>query len=143
MPGIKVLLARCRQLDIHLGIISNAQFYTPFLFEWFLDADTTALGFDPRLTVYSFQHGVAKPSLLLFQLAARRLKRFGIAPHETAFIGNDVFNDIAPSLETGFQTILFAGDARSLRLRKNHPSCCEISADLVITDLAQIEHYLG
>jgi hypothetical protein len=38
-------------------------------------------------------------------------------------------------------TALFAGDRRSLRLRKDDPSCRLLTPDLVITDLGQlIEH---
>jgi hypothetical protein len=46
MPGLENLLAACRQQDLAMGIISNAQFFTPLLFEWFLDARMEELGFD-------------------------------------------------------------------------------------------------
>jgi putative hydrolase of the HAD superfamily len=46
MPGLRALLSRCRDLGISLGIISNAQFFTPLLFEWFLGRDPVSLGFD-------------------------------------------------------------------------------------------------
>jgi len=49
-----------------------------------------------------------------------------------------MLNDIYPAKMVGFKTALFAGDARSLRLRKNHPKCQNLSADIIITDLAQI-----
>ncbi|MEE9496863.1 MAG: hypothetical protein V3V39_10085, partial [Desulfobacterales bacterium] len=37
MPHLESLLAACRQQNLAMGIISNAQFFTPLLFEWFLD----------------------------------------------------------------------------------------------------------
>jgi putative hydrolase of the HAD superfamily len=49
-----------------------------------------------------------------------------------------MLNDIYPAKMVGFKAGLFAGDARSLRLRENHPKCQNLFADLVITDLVQI-----
>jgi len=53
-----------------------------------------------------------------------------------------VRNDIAPSQQTGFQTILFAGDSRSLRLRTDDPGCNNVIPDLRITQLSQLASYL-
>lgn len=142
MPGLEDLLAHCTGKGIRLGIISNAQFFTPLLFEWFLGADATALGFDPRLTFYSYAHALAKPSLGLFRLAREQLDRMGIVARQVAYIGNDMRNDIVAAHGGGFQTILFAGDARSLRLRKDDPCCRKASADLVVTRLDQLKPYL-
>jgi len=49
MPHMKEMLSRCKDLNILMGIISNAQFYTPYLFSWFLESNTEDLGFDPEL----------------------------------------------------------------------------------------------
>ena len=57
---------------------------------------------------------------------------------QTAFIGNDMRNDIAPARQSGFQTILFAGDARSLRMRSDDTICREIEPDLQVTHLTQL-----
>jgi len=142
MPGLVSLIKTCRNHDIRLGVISNAQFFTPLLFDWFLDADLQALGFDPQLIIFSYRYGRAKPSPLLFKMAADQLRMSGIDEHEVAFIGNDVRNDIAPSQQTGFQTILFAGDSRSLRLRTDDPGCNNVIPDLRITQLSQLASYL-
>ncbi len=79
----------------------------------------------------------------MFQVAAERLKNRDIPAHAALYIGNDMLNDIYPSKKAGFTTALFAGDNRSLRLRKDDPKCSNLSADLVITDLIQIIDYLG
>lgn len=142
MPGLNGLIKGCRQGGIRLGIISNAQFFTPMLFDWFLDADLPALGFDPRLTFFSYQYGCAKPSTLLFQLAADKLRALGIPCNQVAYLGNDMRNDIYPARQIGFQTILFAGDARSLRMRKNDPLCMHIEPDLRVTHLNQLTRHL-
>jgi putative hydrolase of the HAD superfamily len=58
-------------------------------------------------------------------------------------VGNDMLNDIYPAKKLGFQTALFAGDARSLRLRTDDPRCRNLSADLILTDLEQLIGYIS
>ena len=138
MPGLKEFLEACKNSGSLMGIISNAQFYTPYLFNYFFDSDPENMGFHPDLTIYSYRFGCAKPALQLFQTAATRLKNMGIVADSVLYVGNDMLNDIMPAQKTGFNTALFAGDKRSLRLRKNEPMCKNIEADLVITELAQL-----
>ncbi|MBW2644224.1 MAG: HAD family hydrolase [Deltaproteobacteria bacterium] len=38
MPHLERMLSVCRDSNVLMGIISNAQFYTPYLFNWFLDS---------------------------------------------------------------------------------------------------------
>jgi putative hydrolase of the HAD superfamily len=142
MPGLGELIHTCRKNGIHLGIISNAQFFTPYLFEWFLGKDLQALGFDSHLTFFSYQHGRAKPSRYLYQSAVERLHHMGIPANQAAYIGNDMRNDIAPACKAGFQTVLFAGDARSLRLREGDRACQNIDPDLRVTRLDQLIPYV-
>lgn len=138
MPGLEKLLEHCRFNGIALGIISNAQFFTPYLFEWLLAATPVQLGFDAELIWYSYRNGCAKPSPALFQMARRILAGRGIAQQHVAFIGNDMRNDIRPAQRAGFQTILFAGDSRSLRLRADDSLCKDLAPDRVINDLNQL-----
>ncbi len=133
MPHLEVLLTACRQAGLIIGIISNAQFYTPLLFQWFLKAAPAALGFTRDLLLYSYEVGCAKPSPGFFKLAAGRLEKKGISPESVLYLGNDEKKDILPARQAGFQTALFAGDARSLRLGKD-----KNRADLIITDLNQL-----
>jgi len=142
MPHLKEMLDACESAKTLRGIISNAQFYTPSLFQWFLGTGLQELGFDSELTLFSYKHGCAKPSAYLFETARKRLQNRGIPAEKTLYLGNDMLNDIWPAAQVGFKTALFAGDARSLRLREDIPQCKEVSADLVITDLKQIRAYL-
>jgi putative hydrolase of the HAD superfamily len=142
MPHMSALLIACRERHIHLGIISNAQFFTPGLFQLFLGESPERLGFDPALTFWSYRHGVAKPSDTLFALAAARLAAMGITPRHTAYLGNDMRKDILPARRAGFQTVLFAGDARSLRMGADTPRA-ETKPDLIVTDLSQLISWLG
>jgi putative hydrolase of the HAD superfamily len=142
MPNLASMLSACRQKKLLMGIISNAQFYTPFLFKWFLDSEIEDLGFDPGLLFYSYQYEVAKPSPTLFKMAAEKLHLKGIQPAAVLFVGNDMLNDIYPANAVGFQTALFAGDRRSLRLRTEDSLCADLRPELVLTDLGQLSHYI-
>jgi len=142
MPDLADLLSTCRQHGILMGIISNAQFYTPYLFNWFLESDPQGLGFSPDLIFYSYIFEMAKPSAILFEMAAEKLKEKKIQPSSALYIGNDMLNDIYPARNTGFQTALFAGDERSLRLRTDDPRCRGLKPDLVVTDLGQLMRHL-
>jgi putative hydrolase of the HAD superfamily len=117
MPGALETLRTLKRRGYILGIISNAQFFTPLLFDAFFGAGPEELGFEPELLIYSFEAGEAKPAPALFGRAADRLGKRGIAPEACVYIGNDMLNDIDGAAGAGFKTLLFAGDRRSLRLR--------------------------
>jgi len=143
MPNLASMLSACRRKNLLMGIISNAQFYTPFLFKWFLNSEIEELGFDHGCLFYSYQHETAKPSPALFKMAAEKLASKGIQPEAVLYIGNDMLNDIYPAVAIGFQTALFAGDGRSLRLRTDDPRCADLRPELVLTDLAQLAQRLS
>lgn len=138
MPNLEKMLSICKHSNVFMGIISNAQFFTPYLFNWFFDANPEDLGFNSDLIFYSHKLGHAKPSTFMFDLAAKQLEQMSISTYSVLYIGNDMLNDIYPAKKVGFKTALFAGDARSLRLRKNDPKCKNISADIIVTNLIQI-----
>ncbi len=138
MPGLDQVLDTLRRRNMPLGIISNAQFFTPRLFKTLLGARPENLGFSRDLTFYSFELERAKPSVYLYQHAAAKLQTHGIAPEAVLYVGNDIRNDIRPAQAVGFQTALFAGDRRSLRLREEDPVCRHTTPDLIITDLRQL-----
>jgi len=141
MPRAEETLCSLASGGLSLGIISNAQFYSPLLFNAFFNASPAEMGFDPELLVYSFEEGEAKPSPRLFSKARERLARRNITPGETLYIGNDMRNDIIPAAEAGFVTALFAGDRRSLRLREDDPACTGRKPSMVIKDLSCIKPF--
>ena len=142
MPHVRELLFACKDSKLLTGIISNAQFYTPYLFKWLMESDMSRLGFHPELTLFSYEFGQAKPSTFLFQLAAERLDNMNIRKESVLYIGNDMLKDIYPAKITGFKTALFAGDSRSLRLREDDPKCKNLSADIILTDLIQVFDFI-
>jgi putative hydrolase of the HAD superfamily len=76
--------------------------------------------------------------LILFKRAEEAVRAKGFGADAVLFVGNDMLNDIFPAKSLGFQTALFAGDARSLRLRTDDSRCRNLSADIVLTDLEQL-----
>jgi putative hydrolase of the HAD superfamily len=142
MPHLQELLTACKRVGIKMGIISNAQFYTPIIMEFFLNRSLSSMGFDPGLTVFSYLEGRAKPSLELFEKVGLYLDQNHIPRSSTLYIGNDALNDIRPAQEAGFQTALYAGDARSLRLRSDDMRCRGISVNIIVSDLFQLVEFV-
>lgn len=139
MPGLAETLAALRARGLALGIVSNAQFYTPLILETFLGQPPAGLGLDPECSAWSYQLGVAKPSQTIFRPALEGLQRkHGIRPEQTLYVGNDRRNDIWPAGQLGLRTALFAGDNRSLRLREQDHRLDAVTPDRIITELTQI-----
>ena len=134
MPGAAAAVAAL-QARGPVGIVSNAQFFTPLV----LAALLPELRVDPRLAVWSFAQREAKPSPRLFATAAARMARhWRLQPREIVMVGNDMRNDLLGARAAGLRTALFAGDARSLRLRRDDPRCAAVHPDLVLTHLSQL-----
>ena len=126
-----------------MGIISNAQFYTKYLFKWFLGKGLKDLGFHSELIFLSYKCGYAKPSRFMFSLAAEKLEKIGIPAAAAVYMGNDMLNDIYPANQEGFLTALFAGDSRSLRIRENDPRCSALEPDYIVNDLIQLADFMA
>jgi putative hydrolase of the HAD superfamily len=138
MPGALETIRSLKDAGIVLGLISNAQFFTPLLFDAFFGASPADLGFDPGLLIYSFEAREAKPSPALFGQAKARLSSLGIPPEAALYVGNDLLNDIYAASSSGFKTLLFAGDGRSLRLREGNRLVRNTSPTGIIRSLAVI-----
>lgn len=141
MPGLADTLAVLQQ-RFPLGIVSNAQCFTPLLFDALADASLDELGFDPELRAYSYRHLAAKPGLEMFRTVLDELHRRGIASAETVYVGNDMLNDVFTADRAGLKTVLFAGDRRSLRLRSDEPRCQDLQPSAVVTELTQLPELL-
>lgn len=141
MPGAAEFLRLCREAGLPLGIVSNAQFYTPLFIQAAFGADVFALGLQDSLSFWSYRTGRAKPDRFLYDQAARVLASQGIEVQEVLYVGNDALNDCAAAGETGFMTVLFAGDARSFRPRESSERVAATPPDSVVTSwpsLAQL-----
>ncbi len=138
MPHLPECLEELRGAGLVLGLVSNAQFFTPALFEALLGESAEHWGFDPRLQYYSYRYNRAKPGTALYEMAVAELEKRRIMPAETLYVGNDMLNDVFPARKVALRTALFAGDARSLRRRPEDGRIEGISPDLVLTDLRQL-----
>lgn len=136
MPGFPEVVRDLRA-RFALGIVSNAQFYTPIIMEALTGCALPDLGFDPSLCAWSWEQGCAKPSPHLLGVLLERLSARGVAPRELAVVGNDAARDIAPARALGCRSILFAGDRRSFRPKAG------VQPDAVITELAQLTDVLS
>jgi len=143
MPGAAELLHALRRRGCRLGIVSNAQFYTPLIFQALLGATPTDLGFEQDLCAWSYRQAEAKPATALFRPVLETLQaRHGIRPGETLYVGNDRLKDIWPAAQLGCKTALFAGDGRSLRLRESDERCRAADPDVILDDLRQLRGVL-
>lgn len=140
MPGLLDMLARLRERNLVVGIVSNAQFYTPLVWEALLGATPEAMGVAPL--IWSWERSAAKPSPEIFAAFTTELAKEGIKPGETIYLGNDMLNDVFAARRAGLKTALFAGDRRSLRLREHHPAVTGVHPDAVLTDLRQLPEVL-
>ncbi len=132
-----------RRRKLRLGIVSNAQFFTPLLFEAYLSRTLAELGLEATLCSWSWQLGEAKPSKSMFTGPLNALARDGIQPDEVLYVGNDMLNDIRTASLCGCRTALYAGDARSLRLREDDPRCQGVAPTAIINSLHQLGECLA
>ncbi|MEQ8849367.1 HAD family hydrolase [Botrimarina sp.] len=143
MPHLAETLDSLRVAGVPLGVVSNAQFFTQLAFKPLTGRFLSGWGFDPALCFWSYQHGQAKPGEALFEMAAAVLSGRDIEPSEALYVGNDLRNDVWPAQRVGFRTALFAGDARSLRWRRDDPNLSDVRPDAVVTELRQVLGLLG
>ena len=143
MPGMLDVLKTIKEKGIPMGIVSNAQFYTPIIMNYFLTGEFSAKQdidfFQQDLSVFSYKELRAKPDTQLFHKIIPTLKqKYTIAPHEAIFVGNDMLKDVYTATNAGLRTVLFAGDERSLRLRENDTRVKGMFPDFIITNLQQL-----
>lgn len=148
MPGMKEVLLEIKEMGLPIGIVSNAQFYTPIIMNYFLTGEFSTNQhidlFDEDLSVYSYKELRAKPDTALFDKFIPVLNsKYNIEPSETIFVGNDMLKDVYTATKAGLRTVLFAGDERSLRLREDDQRVKGLFPDFIINDLKQLTKIIG
>jgi putative hydrolase of the HAD superfamily len=168
MPGAGDVVRNLHEGGYRLGIISNAQFYTPALVDAFLGTPldltvsdggpnrgsygsqpcsetprSTSSSWNTELTLLSFQIREGKPSVRLYERIRDAAEKMGMKSQEILYIGNDFCKDVAPAQKVGFRTGLFAGDARSLQAGPDGLPAALKRADVVLTELQQIDQVLS
>ncbi|MCP3966160.1 MAG: HAD family hydrolase [Lentisphaerae bacterium] len=143
MPSMHEIVHAIYKRGIPMGIISNAQFYTPVIMNFFLTGIINDFEdveyFDRYLSIYSYKEKRGKPDISLYRKAASRCyKHYQVSPEQILYVGNDMLKDIYPAHSMGMTTALFAGDCRSLRMREQLPELKSIKPDYLINSLDQI-----
>ena len=124
-PGVAGALEVLKRNNLLLGIVSNAQFYTPIDVTLLLRDQSNGriedMGelFEHDLLFYSYEYHTAKPSRALFRKLFDALYEYHVLPAQTLFVGNDLAADIAPAKEAGMKTALFAGDDQCTFVRES------------------------
>lgn len=146
MPGVKEMLQSLKEKGYPLGIVSNAQFYTPVMMNYFLyeriKADEFLDGFEPDLSIFSYKILKGKPDVAIYEALHEPLRLRGLQPEEVLFVGNDMLKDIYAASKAGFKTCFFAGDMRAYRLREGDQRVADVKPDFVITELGQLAEIL-
>ena len=148
MPGMKDILLKIKKQGLPIGIVSNAQFYTPIIMNYFLTGEFSTDQhidlFEEDLSVYSYKELRAKPDTALFDKFIPVLNsKYNIEPSETIFVGNDMLKDVYTATKAGLRTVLFAGDERSLRLREDDARVKGMFPNFIINDLQQLTEIIG
>ncbi len=115
-------LERLRELDLPLGLISNASDHSVAIFE-----NLGLKGYFDSV-VFSFQHRFLKPDSRIYQVG---LSELGQKPSNALYVGDGGDQELLGARELGFSTILVD---RGLP----HTDAARLHADHVITDLADI-----
>lgn len=139
MPGFPGVLDLLRP-RFTLGVVSNAQFYTPLGLEALAGRTLSELGMEESRCAWSYRERVAKPSPTLL---GRLLARNRWEPATVLMVGNDLTKDVQPARSLGCRTALFAGDRRSLRA---DPAALHDPArrpDAILTHLDQLSAVLS
>jgi putative hydrolase of the HAD superfamily len=145
-PQVIDALSALKKSNIELGILSNAQFYTPLDLTLFVrEQSRGALEdynelFNSDLTFYSYEYGVAKPNVLLFRKLYDVLYEYHILPEQTVFVGNDLVLDIEPAAKVGMRTALFVGDSTSAYF---HDQYGKIIPDITFSAWEELPHKLS
>ncbi|MDG5814844.1 HAD family hydrolase [Chitinispirillales bacterium ANBcel5] len=140
-PNVYTALKALKEKHIVLGIVSNAQFYTPIDLTLMLrdqsggEIDDYYELFDVDLVFYSYEYGVRKPGELLFRKLFDALYEMHILPSQTLFVGNDLVMDIEPASSAGMKTAFFTGDQNSAYF---HDKRGTIIPDLCINDYEEL-----
>ncbi len=148
MPFMKDIILWLHGKRIPAGVISNAQFYTPVIMNYFLNSDVDDENenikyFDDDLSIFSYQEKLGKPNITLYEKALTACyEKYKFKSNEILFVGNDMLKDIYPAQASGMRTALFAGDARSLRLRQEDPRVKGIVPDCTIDSLEQVKEII-
>ncbi len=101
MPGAAAGWRKMAAAGCRLGILSNAQAVSRQEWADALGAAGESDPFEPALSFFSYEHGIAKPDPAFYALAEAAA---GVEPGRLLMVGDRLDNDIAPTRARGWQT---------------------------------------
>lgn len=139
-------LFELRKRGIELGIVSNAHRFTSYDIIRQLNLQTDKKIhkleeiFNKKLIAFSYEVGESKPGSALIRKAIKACKKININEEQIIVVGNDVLKDlwVAKNENRFINTVLFAGDRNSLRLRRDDERLKGFEPDIIITELNQL-----
>ncbi len=146
MPDMKETIGAIKEMGYPLGIVSNAQFYTPVIMNHFLHNELSEEeylnGFEKDISVFSYKILKGKPDTAVYEELIEPLAKRGMQAKDVLYVGNDMLKDIYAAQQVGFKTCFFAGDQRAYRLREDHPEASKCTPDYTIIELKQLINIL-
>lgn len=147
MPGMEAMIKKLGDTGVAMGIVSNAQFYTPVMLNHLLYDEqkpgAEVFPFKNDICVYSYQKLRGKPDVALYEYLLPSLEARGIKPEEVLYVGNDMLKDMYAASQIGLKTVFFAGDMRAYRLHEGDERVANVTPDFVITELSQLFDIIG
>jgi len=134
-PGVEAALKAVADRRIPMGIISNTS-YREGILRRELDRRGIMHHFD--FLIASADYGIRKPDPLLFEIALRRM---GLKPEETWYIGNSSTVDCAGAAAAGMVPVWYAaGDVENGRYRTESEKIPE--GTIILKDWRQLPELL-
>lgn len=125
-PDTKETLQLLRQKGYAMGAISNA-----YPWNYISLQDMGLSDYFDHCTVYSFQTGMVKPDIEIFQHARLLLM---LEPEELIFVGDSIASDMIGAKNDGWRTVYLD---RVKENKERHPA-----SDYVINQLTELFHIL-
>ena len=126
-PGVREVLGDLRH-RYRLGVLSDGQYA-------YAAKELNVVGlldhFDP--IIVSGDHGYRKPDRRLYELT---LSRMNLAPHETLFVGDNMYRDVYGAKRMGLKTVFFQTGERA---RAKHG----VRPDYIIYNFCELHNALG
>lgn len=97
----------------------------------------------PQTVIFSWEHGVRKPSRTLFSEAVHQLRSTGISPGEILHVSCRLATDLAPAKAAGMRTALLVSEKLGLEVPKELLSDPKTKPDRLLTDLSQLRNVVA
>ncbi|MCA9041129.1 MAG: HAD family hydrolase [Planctomycetaceae bacterium] len=132
---------------LHQGLVDNGQKFTFFQTLRHLQCqgrlNSPEKVISRSLSLFSVDVGIRAESESFFRQVADRYSQAGLNPRQIVYVGSKLQQRLALARQAGFRTILYAGDAVSLRATNDGLRDPQSKPDCLITELNQLKQVLN